>query len=251
MGARKKNTRLGPFESRSSALFPKGFATLSLCEPPRMSSAISREDSKHNNNNNKSNWAMPNSSTGPSANPPKSAAKLLPQQQQQQQQQPQQQPQQQQLQPQKPASKRHKYLVASHSVRITKFGYAIDPIELRYAEILNKLTPAERRLSDASLDSGQLAHRMLTLIRGFWSQSAWPRGRPMSSKQQQAQEQQLQQLFRVAPNENPIEALVTYFRLSSFYPHKRTLGQMSMAPVSPPPPPPFSSTTPTQKPARS
>uniref|UniRef100_A0A6G1SLJ5 Serine/threonine-protein phosphatase n=2 Tax=Aceria tosichella TaxID=561515 RepID=A0A6G1SLJ5_9ACAR len=99
------------------------------------------------------------------------------------------------------------------------------------------MSASQRRQSETALDPSHLGHRVLTLIRGFWSQVAWPRGRQMSAKQQQTQEQLLKDMYRVSANENAIDTLITYFRSTTFYPHKRTLGHMSMAPVSPPPPP--------------
>lgn len=69
-----------------------------------------------------------------------------------------------------------KYVVASHSVRITKHGYAIDPIELKYPEIASNLSVASRRASEVSFDATQIGYRMLNIIRGFWSQPAFPKG---------------------------------------------------------------------------
>lgn len=64
------------------------------------------------------------------------------------------------------------YTVASHSVRITKQGYATDPVRIQYSEVINNLSEESRRRSDASFDKSQVEHKILELIRGFWSQSS-------------------------------------------------------------------------------
>lgn len=69
------------------------------------------------------------------------------------------------------------YVVASHSVRITQCGFALEPIELRYPEIANNLTVSSRRTSEVAFDNTQIGYRLLNVLRGFWSQPGFSRGK--------------------------------------------------------------------------
>lgn len=102
------------------------------------------------------------------------------------------------------------YIVASHSVRITKHGYAIEPIEIQYPEVINNLSSESRRRSDISFDSTQVGHKILALIRGFWSQPAFPKGRQ-----------------RRLSDEASVTTILGHYKQFPFYPHKSTLGGMS------------------------
>lgn len=104
-----------------------------------------------------------------------------------------------------------KYTVASHSVRITKHGYAIDPADLRYPEVANNLTLGARRASDQSFDSGQVAHQILALIRGFWSQPAYPKGR----------------LVGRTDKRTSIDSILAEFAQYPTYPHRDTFGSIA------------------------
>lgn len=111
----------------------------------------------------------------------------------------------------------HNYSVATHSVRITKHGYAIDPVELKCPEITNKLSLVARRSSQLAFDASQIGHKILTLIRGFWSQPAFPRGR----------------FIRTPDNLATIDAIISSFNQSPFYPHQHTVGSVGKKQLSP------------------
>lgn len=104
----------------------------------------------------------------------------------------------------------NKYSVALHSVRVTKFGYIVDPLELRYPEIMNQMIGLNRRASFVLFDSAVVGHKLLSLIRGFWSQPAFPKGR------------------LTKPDEHySITDTITAFKLNPLYPHKSTYGTMT------------------------
>lgn len=105
-----------------------------------------------------------------------------------------------------------KYSVASHSVRITKYGYAVDPIELRYPEIIKNLSAGARRGSEVSFDSGQSGHKILSLIRGFWSQPGFPRGKSVRNDKL-----------------NSINSMLNEFAQYPLYPHDELVGSMAKA----------------------
>lgn len=98
-----------------------------------------------------------------------------------------------------------KYTIASHSVRITKCGYTLEPIELRYPEIIKNMSKSSARQSNLSFSSNQVGNKFLCLIRGFWSQPGFPKG----------------QLAKPSPN-NTFDTLLEEFSKFPLYPHKRT-----------------------------
>lgn len=106
-----------------------------------------------------------------------------------------------------PASR---YSVAQHSLRMTKYGFAIDPVELRYPEIMNQASMSARRASLTSFDPKLVAHKLLSLIRGFWSQAAFPRGRLVKPSEQYS-----------------IVETIAGFKKNPLYPHKSTFGAIT------------------------
>lgn len=102
------------------------------------------------------------------------------------------------------------YCVASHSLRITKHGYAIEPVELRYPEVSKSQTADARRASDVLFDSGQIGHRILSLIRGFWSQTAFPHG-----------------TLAKPDGHATVTSILSAFRQNPLYPHKETYGALT------------------------
>lgn len=102
-----------------------------------------------------------------------------------------------------------KYTIASHSLRLTKFGYAIEPVELGYPEIIRNLSSSARRLSDYSFSSSQVGHKVLALIRGFWSQPGFPAGK----------QTRLPERFKT------VKSILDEFSRYPVYPHKDTYGK--------------------------
>lgn len=113
------------------------------------------------------------------------------------------------------ASPAVRYQIALHSVRITKFGYTVDPLELRYAEIANQLSGPARRSSLISFDPSLVAHKILSLIRGFWSQPAFPKGKLVNHSEQIS-----------------INATISEFKKNPTYPHKSTKALMTKGRVT-------------------
>lgn len=101
-----------------------------------------------------------------------------------------------------------KYAVASHSVRITKFGYAIEPNELKYPEIIKNISKSSARQSRIAFNSSQIGYKFLNLIRSFWSQPGFPKG----------------QLSEQSQN---LTSLLHEFAQNPIYPHKRTFMTIS------------------------
>lgn len=112
---------------------------------------------------------------------------------------------------------KHNYAVATHTVRITKHGYAIDPLELKYPEITNKFSLEARRSSDASFEPSQTGHKILELIRGYWSQPAFPKGRQLRTPPSPSNEQARQ-------GASTIDNIIAAFKHNPLYPHKNTFG---------------------------
>lgn len=101
------------------------------------------------------------------------------------------------------------YHIACHSVRISKFGYAVDPLELSHREVIRNIPAIERRNSHVSFDSEQIGHKILDIIRGFWSQAAFPDGQLMTKSR------------------NVAEVMAEFSKIP-FYPHTTSLARMSM-----------------------
>lgn len=104
-----------------------------------------------------------------------------------------------------------RYYVASHTVRITKHGFAIDPIELKYHDIIRQKTALSRRQSDASFDHQQVAHKILAIIRGFWSQAGFPRGKIIK-----------------LDSVDTLQHIYDEFCKNPSYPHKETYGHSTI-----------------------
>lgn len=105
------------------------------------------------------------------------------------------------------------YLVASHSVRISKFGYAVDPIDIGLREIIKNQPVYIRRASQTSFDSQQPGHIILDLIRGFWSQPSFPDGQLLTKTKLESLDDVLNEFMKIP-----------------FYPHTKNRGRMSIFP---------------------
>lgn len=110
------------------------------------------------------------------------------------------------------------YHVASHSLSISKYGFAMDPQDLKFPEIIMNRPADERRLSLKSFDASEIGHQILDLIRGFWSQPGFPTARML-----------------VHVEEQNVKAVIDGFSQRPFYPHQSNMGRMSrpIAEISP------------------
>lgn len=105
------------------------------------------------------------------------------------------------------------YHVATHSLAISKHGFALDPQDLKFPEIIMNRPADERRLSLRSFDSSEIGHQILDLIRGFWSQAGFPTAKMV-----------------IHIEEQNVKAVIESFYQRPFYPHRTNMGRMSRPP---------------------
>lgn len=102
------------------------------------------------------------------------------------------------------------YLVASHTVRITKFGYAVDPTQLSHPEVMRNYPADLRWASQDTFNPEERGHLILDVIRGFWSQPAFPNGQLITKTKLK-----------------DVTDVLREFSKYPFYPHKKNFGRMS------------------------